>query len=107
MSCIRSLEGTVAEIRSDLLVDGVVVRTDRLSDNEDEVVREDGQGGQAGEERQTDLLPGAGKGSKNDGSRNSAAEILTSAITFSPTGKEWAAATTQGLQVTFSFLCPP
>ena len=81
----RSLDGMVNEIRSDLLVDGVAVPQE--DDNEGELA--------------DDLdLPGAGKGNiKNDGSRSTKAEMLTAAVGFSSTGHEWAAATTQGLQI--------
>jgi hypothetical protein len=81
----RSLDGMVNEIRSDMLVDGVAVPLE--DDNEGELAN--------------DLdLPGAGKGNiKNDGSRSTKAEMLTAAVGFSSTGHEWAAATTQGLQI--------
>ena len=84
-SC-RSLEGIVDKLRSDRLVDGVSL--DNILDDED---GEDESG-----------LPGSGSGTlghKNDGSRNIRPEILTSCVRFSNTGTEWAAATTQGLQV--------
>lgn len=79
-----------------MLVDGVPV--DRLSDDEEENFNHslddnDQHHGDA------ELLPGAGKGSKNDGTRNNSPEILSTALGFSPTGREWAAATTQGLQI--------
>lgn len=45
------------------------------------------------------MLPGASGKSQNDGSRNTRPDIRTSAVAFSSTGREWAAATTQGLQV--------
>ena len=76
----------VNEIRSDMLVDGVPVP---LGDEDDdaEITNDDG-------------IPGAGKGNiKNDGSRSTKAEMLTTAVGFSSTGHEWAAATTQGLQI--------
>lgn len=91
----RSLEGTVHELRSDMLVDGVAL--ERFSDDEDEnfkTSRDDDQ-----HNGDSELLPGAGKGSKFDGSRNTAPEMLSTALGFSPTGREWAAATTQGLQI--------
>ena len=43
-------------------------------------------------------LPGVSGG--GDGSRTTRPDIRTNAIGFSATGREWAAATTQGLQVT-------
>jgi periodic tryptophan protein 2 len=89
------LEGTVYELRSDQIVDGVPI--ERHSDDEDENFNrfpdDEQHTGDA------ELLPGAGKGSKSDGSRNTNAEILSTALGFSPTGREWAAATTQGLQI--------
>lgn len=89
------MEGIVHELRSDMLVDGVPV--DRLSDDEEEnfnhSLDDDQHHGDA------ELLPGAGKGSKNDGSRNNSPEMVSTALGFSPTGREWAAATTQGLQI--------
>jgi periodic tryptophan protein 2 len=57
------------------------------------------------------MLPGATGKSQNDGSRNTRPDIRTSAVAFSSTGREWAAATTQGLQVRrvlshcFLFVC--
>ncbi len=42
---------------------------------------------------------GSGGGGLGDGSRTTRPTILTAAVRFSPTGREWAAATTQGLQV--------
>jgi hypothetical protein len=85
----------VHELRSDMLVDGVAL--ERFSDDEDEnfnISRDDDQ-----HHGDSELLPGAGKGSKFDGSRNTAPEMLSTALGFSPTGREWAAATTQGLQI--------
>lgn len=65
----RSLEGIAREIRSDMLVDGVTVPGIGFGDEgADEVIDEN-------EDR--DLLPGAGKGSLSDGSKNSAPEILS------------------------------
>ncbi|CAE7722688.1 unnamed protein product, partial [Symbiodinium microadriaticum] len=64
-----SLEGISRELRSDMMVDGVAVPAVGFGlDDHDEVLDEN-------EDR--DLLPGAGKGSKNDGSRTTAPEILT------------------------------
>ena len=77
----------VSEIRSDMLVDGVAVPM------------EDSNEGEMGLSTELDL-PGAGKGNiKNDGSRSTRPEMLTAAVGFSSTGHEWAAATTQGLQI--------
>ena len=57
-----------------MLVDGVTVPSVGFgADEHDDMVDEN-------EER--DLLPGAGKGSKNDGSRTTAPEILTSKDIF-------------------------
>jgi periodic tryptophan protein 2 len=95
--CIRSMEGVIDELRSDQLVDGVslgnLIASGYDSDNEKFHGAADGI---------TDL-PGAGKGSTKDGSRNTLPEILTAAVGFSATGREWAAATTQGLQVSYYY----
>jgi hypothetical protein len=59
-----------------------------------------------GEFKAASMLPGgdghrggSGGGGLGDGSRTTRPTILTAAVRFSPTGREWAAATTQGLQV--------
>ena len=87
------MEGIVDKLRSDRLVDGVSL--DNIQDDEDMDINDE-QG-----------LPGSGSGTlghKNDGSRNIRPEILTSCVRFSNTGTEWAAATTQGLQVYLELL---
>jgi periodic tryptophan protein 2 len=81
----RSLEGVLDELRSDKLVDGVLVKAFGEGESDDEFLPES-------------TLPGTSKGA-SDGSRITKPEILTSAVRFSPSGREWAAATTQGLQV--------
>jgi periodic tryptophan protein 2 len=78
----RSLEGIVDEIRSDRLVDGVAL--DNLKDL--------GAGGGT-------HLPGQKHSSLSDGSRTTRPEVITSALQFSPTGRDWAVVSTQGLQV--------
>lgn len=100
------MEGTTHELRSDLLVDGVPVNNsaNHSDDEEEHSMRRHAESGDSnakgeGGSRDSELLPGAGKGSKFDGSRNTAPEILSTALGFSPTGREWAAATTQGLQI--------
>lgn len=92
----RSIEGILDELRSSDYVDGVslpqlnsVVASGYDSDSGRNVNQQD----------DVSNLPGAGKGSSRDGSRNTLPEILTAAVCFSTTGREWAAATTQGLQV--------
>ena len=90
LSYNRSLEGVVDELRSDLLVDGVNVDT-IAGDSDDEF-------------RLTSKLPGTIKGA-TDGSRITKPEIMTSCIRFSPSGREWAAATIHGLQVCGTLRC--
>jgi periodic tryptophan protein 2 len=77
LSYNRSLEGILDELRSDRLVDGIAL------DNLPSV----------------DAEHSHRKKTADDGSRNTRPELLTSCIRFSPTGREWAAATTQGLQI--------
>ena len=95
----RSLEGVLDELRSDRIVDGIskdTVQYEGTSDPEEE-----------GLVTESDL-PGAGRGrggnsaAKSDGSRITRQDIRTTAIRFSGSGREWAAATTQGLQVSGS-----
>jgi periodic tryptophan protein 2 len=73
----------VDELRSDRLVDGVAL--DNLRAGED--------GGAA------NALPGQKHSSLTDGSRTTRPEIITSALRFSPTGRDWAVVSTQGLQI--------
>lgn len=68
------------ELRSDRLVDGVSL--DNLPD---------GKGYKA--------LPGQKHSSLTDGSRTTRPEIVTSALRFSPTGRDWSVVSTQGLQI--------
>ena len=49
-------------------------------------------------------LPGAGAGAAGDGSRSVKPDIRSCGVRFSPTGREWAVACTQGLQVTRCWL---
>ena len=82
----RSLEGIQDELRSDRLVDGIAL--DNLApddDSDDEHIAKS-------------VLPGA-KTDGADGSRTTRPQMLTAALRFSSSGREWAAATTQGLQV--------
>lgn len=86
----RSLEAMSDELRSDQFVDGVAVANLRTGDSDDEHLP-------------VSVLPGAnqnrGAGGTATGSRTTRPEVLTAAVGFSPTGREWAAATTEGLQV--------
>ena len=89
LSYNRSLEGIVDELRSDLLVDGVNIDTIPVSSD--------------GDPRFRSSLPGAIRGT-TDGSRITKPEIMSSCIRFSPSGREWAATTIQGVQVGLSLL---
>ena len=82
----RSLEGIVDELRSDRLVDGVALDSIHVDDSDDEF-------------NAYNTTPGGGKSALNDGSRTTRPEVLTSALRFSPTGRDWAVASTQGLQI--------
>lgn len=84
----RSLEGILDELRSDRLVDGISLDNLAVGDSDDEHLA-------------TSVLPGVTKGTSaaNDGSRTTRADIMSSCVRFSPTGREWVAATTQGLQI--------
>ena len=82
----RSLEGIVDELRSDRLVDGVSLDALAVADSDDEF-------------NAHSATPGGGKSKLNDGSRTTRPEVVTSALRFSPTGRDWAVATTQGLQI--------
>ena len=97
----RSLEGILDELRSDKLVDGISLDNlggDASGDDSDN------------EHKAASMLPGtdgrrggAGGGGAGDGTRTTRPQILTAAVKFSPTGREWGAATTQGLQVWYTF----
>lgn len=88
------MEGVVDNLRSDQLVDGVSVQNvstrglkrmhGMTADHSDD------------EDFAASVLPGTLAG---DGSRTTRPNIRSNAIAFSTTGREWAAATTQGLQV--------
>jgi periodic tryptophan protein 2 len=84
----RSLEGVLDELRSDKLVDGVAVDGVAVGDSDDEF-------------NAHSALPGAsrGGGAADLGARSTRPELVTTAIKFSPTGRDWAAASTQGLQI--------
>jgi periodic tryptophan protein 2 len=87
MSYNRSLDGLLDELRSDRMIDGVVL--DTLPDVESD---DDGAG--------YSVLPGAqARRRGDDGTRSTKPTIHCSAVKFSPTGHEWAAATTQGIQI--------
>jgi len=80
------------ELRSDQLVDGIALDTLQTGNESDE-----------DQQRDTDTLPGAEKGGrtagKDDGSRSTKPALITTSLRFSSSGREWAAATSQGLQV--------
>ena len=85
------------ELRSDRLVDGVAldnIPAGDMQDSDGELKLGSGLPGASGKGR--GQAGGAGAG---DGSRTTRPQILTAAVRVSPTGREWAAATTQGLQV--------
>jgi periodic tryptophan protein 2 len=91
------LDGVLDELRSDQLVDGISM--DNLNaelggDSDEERLGSAGLPGSSGKSR-----GGAGGMGAGDGARTTRPQILTAAVRFSPTGREWAAATTQGLQV--------
>jgi len=93
----KSLEGISDEINSRGFVDGINV----------DALRGGGLAGAGttrdagnGELLAANTLPGAGKGSSTrDGSRSTRPELITHCLRFSPSGRDWAAATTQGLQL--------
>jgi hypothetical protein len=83
------MEGIDKLLRSDQVVDNIVLSTiDDDNDSEDNRITPP-----------SDSLPGAKSSGRDDGSRTTRPAIMTSAIKFSLTGREWAAVTTQGLQV--------
>ena len=82
------MEGIIDELRSDGMVDCVAIDNLRGEDSDDE------------HNEYSNLPGGSGRNSKlTDGSRTTRPEVITAAIRFSPTGREWAAASTQGLQI--------
>ncbi len=79
----RSLDGILDELNSKNLADGGPIdENDYKSDDEADF---------------TANLPGARRG--DDGSRKSRVEVLTSAVAFSSTGREWAAVSNEGLHI--------
>ena len=82
----RSLEGIVDELHSGRLVDGVALDNLKAGDSDDDLTG-------------TKDLPGQKHSSLKDGSRTTRPEIVTSALQFSPTGRDWAVVSTQGLQI--------
>ena len=89
-------------LRSDQVVDGISIENLRSSDDSDD--ENAGTGGGGGGDGS---LPGAASGGRvggsaggpSDGSRNTRPAMIASALKFSISGREWAVATTQGLQV--------
>jgi len=93
----KSLEGIADEINSRGFVDGINV--DALRGGGISGAGASGAGGSS-ELLAANTLPGAGKGSSTrDGSRSTRPELVTHCLRFSPSGRDWAAATTQGLQL--------
>eukprot|EP01033_Poteriospumella_lacustris_P018105 gene18105-12992_t len=92
----RSLEGVVDHLRSDRVVDGVLLDNLEAPAEADnlQLGKFDNQYTRFGQS-----LPGGGKSKLGDGSRTIHPELMTAALQFSPTGREWAAASTQGLQI--------
>jgi periodic tryptophan protein 2 len=93
MSYNRSLEGVLDQLRSDRIVDGVSL--DNLDVPSDHELDE----GTAHKKR-LKTLPGSSQKSSMVGvSRTTRPELIASAVRFSPTGREWGVASTQGLQI--------
>ena len=92
LSFNRSLDGIVDVTNSRDVVDGIHIDT-----------VQGGGGGDSDddEHRATSVLPGAGTGAKarDSGSRSTREELICSSLRFSPSGREWSVATTQGLQI--------
>ena len=87
LSFNRSLDGVLDNQNSRNLADGIDVETIRGDSDDDEHLA-------------MNTLPGAGKGSSaRDGRRNTKEELVSACVKFSPSGRDWAAATTQGLQI--------
>ena len=74
------------ELRSDRIVDGISL--DNLGDDSDN-----------DDTKPNANIPGANSSKLNDGSRKTRPEIFTFDLKFSPTGREFAVATTQGLLI--------
>ncbi|CAM9476425.1 unnamed protein product, partial [Choristocarpus tenellus] len=81
----RSLDGVLDQLNSSRMTEAGSLDLLDGSDSEGErIARED-----------VKALPGASRG--KDGSRRVREEVRSSCVRFSPTGREWAAATTDGL----------
>lgn len=91
-----SLEGILDKLRSDRLVDGIQIDNLPNSTNPDEDHTDPNYRRKLIGKKETSsgIIS-----SLSDGNRTVRPEILTSSLKFSPTGREWAAATTQGLQI--------
>ena len=94
LSFNRSLDGIVDVTNSRDVVDGIHIDT---------VQGGGGVGGDSDddEHRAISVLPGAGAGARarDSGSRSTREELVCSSLRFSPSGREWSVATTQGLQI--------
>jgi periodic tryptophan protein 2 len=90
----KSLEGIVDEMNSRSMTDGINVETLQGGNLRGAGVARD----QSTEFLAANVLPGTG-GTRDGGQRNVRPELITHGIRFSPSGRDWAAATTQGLQL--------
>jgi periodic tryptophan protein 2 len=81
----RSLEGTVDILRSDRLVDGIAIDATEIESDD--------------EERPVQAGHSASARGANFGLRTVKPSIMSAAVSFSGSGREWAAATSQGLQI--------
>jgi len=81
----RSLEGTIDMLRSDRLVDGIAIDATEIESDDEERPAQAGQSASA-------------RGA-NFGLRTVKPSIMSAAVSFSGSGREWAAATSQGLQI--------
>jgi len=80
----RSLDGVLDELNSKMLGDGGPINSQNKNYEEDE-------------QDSSIHLPGAKRG--DDGSRKTRIEVMTKQVSFSPTGREWAAVSNEGLHI--------